>query len=523
MRTVDFARTPLASALLSGALLAFTTAVYGQTVTSAVKQDVSAPLSSIPAPPPKAQAAFMKVHRVKLIPAPPAKQAAASDTALQKAAAAPLPISAVDFFEGIGGGLPAFQVTSFPADTTGAAGTTQYVQWVNTSFVVFNKATKLAVLGPIDGSILWKNFGGNCENFNDGDPIVLFDRMANRWILSQFAVSGSPFSQCIAVSTSADATGSYNRYEYQYQDFNDYGKFGVWPDAYYASFNMFAGNTFRGSKVCAYERDKMLSAAAARMVCFDVPAQGGLVPSDLDGTSAPPTGSPNFVMNLGSDRLNMWRFKVDWANPSNSALTGPVVVRTAPFEQACRNAPLAGSCIVQPKTPQRLDALADRLMFRLSYRNFGSHESLVVNHTVAVTSTRAAVRWYEVRGPNATPQIHQQGTYAPTTSSRWMGSTAQDKKGNLAIGYTVSGASVFPSIRFAGRQATDPPGKLAAERQVAGAIGKGSQKNTDRWGDYSTLTLDPTDDCTFWYSAQYQASSSEWHTKIVRFKFNSCQ
>lgn len=496
--------------------------VNAQTVQSAVKQDTSPALSSVPPPPPKAQAAFRKEHRVKRLPPLPTKQAAFADTAIQTKAPAKLPIGPIDTIEGIGEGLPGYQVTSFPADTTGAAGTTQYVQWVNTSLAVFDKTTKQAVLGPVDGSILWRGFGGNCENSNDGDPIVLFDRIANRWVLSQFAVSGTPFSQCIAVSTTTDATGTYHRYEFQYQDFNDYGKFGIWPDAYYAAYNMFGPSSFLGAKTCAFERAKMLSGEMARMVCFDLQSEGGLLPADLDGNTAPPAGVPNYVINIGSDRLNLWKFKVDWSNPSASTLTGPTRIKTAPFDEACKNA-RQGACIVQPRTTVVLDSLSDRLMYRLAYRNFGTHESLVVNHTVAVAA-RAGVRWYEVRDPGGTPKIHQQGTYAPTTSSRWMGSVAMDKRGNIGLGYSVSGSSVFPSIRLAGRAVNDPINQLSSERAVTDATGKGAQKATDRWGDYSTLTLDPTDDCSFWYTAQYQKDgTNEWHTKIIRFKFSSCQ
>ena len=505
-------------------LMPLASQVNAQTVLSEIKHDTSPALSSVPPPPPKAEAAFRKEHRVKRLPALPTKEAALADTALQTKATIKLPIGPIETIESIGEGLPGFQVNSFPADTTGAAGTTQYAQWVNTSLAVFDKATKQIVLGPVDGSVLWRGFGGNCENFNDGDPIALFDHMANRWIFSQFAVSGTPFSQCIAVSTTADATGPFHRYEFQYQDFNDYGKFGIWPDAYYATYNMFASNNaFLGAKACGFERAKMLSGDTARMVCFDVPSQGGLLPADLDGNTAPPAGAPNYVMNIGSDRLNLWKFKVDWNNPSASALTGPTQIKTAPFDEACKNAPSRGACIVQPKTTVVLDSLADRLMYRLAYRNFGTHESLVVNHTVAVAS-RAGVRWYEVRDPGGTPKLQQQGTYAPTTSSRWMGSIAMDKLGNIAVGYSVSGASVFPSIRLAGRSAGDPLNKLSAEQSVSAATGKGAQKTSDRWGDYSTLTLDPTDDCSFWYTAQYQKDGvNQWHTKIVRFKFNSCQ
>jgi hypothetical protein len=513
---------------IATAALAFSIAAAAQTVETSVKNDVSQPLSSVPTPALKAQAAFKKVHKVKRIPPPAGAQAAAADTVVQKMAPATMPIGPISTTEGIGEGLvingQTFFVTSFPADTTGAAGTTQFVQWVNTSLLVIDKATNNIVMGPVDGSVLWQGFGGNCEHNNDGDPIVLFDRTIKRWVLTQFAVSGTPFSQCIAVSQSEDATGAFNRYEFQYQDFNDYGKFGIWPDAYYASFNMFKGNTFLGAKVCAYEREKMIMGTPARTVCFDVPGQGGLVPSDGDGVAAPAAGSPNYVMNLGSNRLNLWRFKTDWTNPGASTFTGPVSIKTAPFQQACPSGPTPGTCVVQPHTQQRLDTLSDRLMYRLAYRNFGTHESLVVTHSVAVTPTRAAVRWYEVRDPNGTPSVAQQGTYAPDTTSRWMGSAAMDKMGNLAMGYTVSSGSTNPSIRVAGRLLSDPPGKLRMESRIPAAAGKGAQLQSDRWGDYSTMTLDPTDDCTFWYTAQYQGKSdSDWHTAIIRFKFNACQ
>ena len=174
---------------------------------------------------------------------------------------------------------------------------------------------------------------------------VLFDRTIKRWVLTQFAVSGTPFSQCIAVSQSEDATGAFNRYEFQYQDFNDYGKFGIWPDAYYASFNMFKGNTFLGAKVCAYEREKMINGNPARMVCVDVPGQGGLVPSDVDGASAPAAGSPNYVMNLGGNRLNLWRFKTDWTNPGASTFTGPVNINTGLSTSSRANDPR--TCVVR--------------------------------------------------------------------------------------------------------------------------------------------------------------------------------
>lgn len=493
--------------------------VLAQVVANDVRHDVSPALRSI-RPPLKAQGAFLTEHRVKRLPPLPAKLAALADTALQKQVTKTLAIGPVGVFDGVGQGN--YTITSDPPDTVGSVGTTQYVQWVNTGLAVFEKGSGRMVLGPVDGNTLWMGFGGNCENFNDGDPIVLFDKIARRWLLTQFAVSQPPFSQCVAVSTSDDATGPYARYEFQFQDFNDYPKFGVWPDGYYGTFNMFRGNAFLGAKACAFERDKMLAGQAARMQCFDVAGEGGLLPADLDGATPPPVNAPNYVMNFGSDRLNLWRFHADWANPSGSSLAGPTAITTAPFRPACETAPTPGACVRQPNTPERLDTLSDRLMFRLAYRNFGDHESLVVNHSVTV-GTGAGVRWYEVRSPGTTPAIAQQGTYAPSVIFRWMGSVAMDKIGNMAMGYSVSGSRTFPNIRFTGRAVSDPPNQMAVEQQAVKGIG--SQTRPDRWGDYSSMSVDPTDDCTFWFTTQSlgKTGSANWRTSVVHFKFTNCQ
>jgi len=219
-------------------------------------------------------------------------------------------------FDGIGAGFHGpggtFQVRSAPPDTNGAVGETQFVQWVNTDIAVFDKNTGAVALGPIPGNTIWQGFGGNCEQNNDGDPIVQYDKIANRWVIAQFSVK-SGFSQCIAVSTTSDATGTYHRYEFQYEDFDDYPKMGVWPDGYYISFNMFHGQNFVGSKVCAYERAAMLAGLPARQQCFQLSDHFfGLPPADPDGetsplvsaggtpgSAAPPFGSPNFFLALG--------------------------------------------------------------------------------------------------------------------------------------------------------------------------------------------------------------------------------
>jgi hypothetical protein len=423
-------------------------------------------------------------------------------------------------FEGLGNGQYGFSVNAVPPDTNGAVGATQYVQWVNESFAVFNKSTGALVAGPTAGNTLWSGFGGGCQSNNDGDPIAIYDKIANRWVMSQFSVSTTPYLQCIAVSTTSDATGTYNRYSFQYNNFDDYPKMGVWPDAYYETFNMFNNsNAFVGSDACAYDRSAMLAGHTATQICFQQGSSvGGLLPSDLDGTTLPPTGSPNYMVYFSTNSLKLFRFHVDFATPSNSTFTGPTTISVAAFTPLCGG----GTCVSQPGTTNQLDSLADRLMHRLAYRNFGTHESLVVNHSV-VANSGGGVRWYEIQNPSGTPSLAQQGTFAPDSNFRWMGSIAMDQAGDLAVGYSVSNASsVRPSIAYAGRLASDPSGTLGAEVNVVS--GTGSQTTYSRWGDYSAMTVDPVDDCTFWYTQEYMKVTGvfNWNTRIANFKFPGC-
>jgi hypothetical protein len=421
-------------------------------------------------------------------------------------------------FDGIGQGVFGFSVTSAPPDTNGAVGATQFVQWVNTSFAVFDKNTGALVFGPAAGNTIWRGFGGACETSNDGDPIAQYDKAAGRWVLTQ-AVFTAPFMVCLAVSTTSDATGTYNRYAFPMSNFPDYPKLGVWPDAYYMSFNMFSGNRFVGAQGCAFDRSRMLTGTAATMQCFQQsPTVASLLPSDLDGTTPPPAGSPNFFLNFGSNSLNLFKFHVDFTTPGNSTFTGPTNIPVAAFSPACGG----GACIPQLGTGQQLDSLGDRLMYRLAYRNLGDHESLVVNHSVTAGSS-VGVRWYELRSPNTTPTVFQQGTFAPDANFRWMGSVAMDKAGDIAAGYSVSSSSMHPAVRFTGRVPTDPPGILQAENSII--EGTGSQlANLNRWGDYSSISVDPVDDCTFWYTTEYLKSDGtfNWNTRIASFKFPSC-
>jgi len=431
--------------------------------------------------------------------------------------------------DGVGNGFTgpqgSFTVSVAPSDSNGAVGATQYVQWVNTSFAVFDKSTGAVLFGPAAGKSLWAGFGGQCETNNDGDPVVAYDKTANRWVLSQFSVSGGVgnFFECIAVSATSDATGSYFRYAFPMPNFDDYPKLGVWPDAYYMSFNMFDGSSgaFVGARACALDRASMLKGAAASAICSQLSSSfAGLLPADRDGDTLPPAGSPEYFLSLGTaSSLFLFKFHVDFATPSNSTFTGPVSIPVAAFSEACGGS----TCIPQPGTTQQLDSLGDRLMHRLAYRNFGDHESLVANHSVAAGSG-SGVRWYEIRNPSASaPTLFQQGTYAPDSTSRWMGSIAMDRKGNIAVGYSASSGSVFPSIRYTGWLVGDAPGTLESENTIVS--GGGAQTNgLSRWGDYTAITIDPVDDCTFWYTDQYLKStgSFNWSTRIASFKFPGC-
>ena len=435
-------------------------------------------------------------------------------------------------FAGIGQGDYGFSVQYAPPDTNGAVGATQYVQWVNTYFAVFNKTTGAIAAGfPKPGNSIWAGFGGGCQTNNDGDPIVQYDKLANRWILTQFSVSTTPYLQCVAVSTTSDATGTYYRYAFSYGNtqFNDYPKLGVWPDGYYISYNIFNnGQTFAGSKACAFDRTKMLAGdPTATQQCFQLSTSyGGLLPSDLDGTTAPPAGSPNYFMNFGANSLNLWKFHVDFANSANTTFTGPTNIPVAAFNAACSG---GGACIPQPGTSNKLDSLADRLMYRLAYRNRGGVESLVVNHSVAVGTNKrrqvTSVRWYEIRNLNGTPSVYQQGTLGTGDGiHRWMGSIAMDKFGNIALGYSASSSSVYPSIRYTGRLSTDPLGTMQTENSIIAGTGSQVGYSLHRWGDYSAMTVDPVDDCTFWYTTEYLKTNGAWNwsTRIASFKFPGC-
>jgi hypothetical protein len=515
-------------------------------VSYAVKNDVSPALRNMAPILPKAR----KPREIPLRPLPGRNRSKANDSppvgrdpVLQAWPGGPNMPAPILNFEGVNNvdGV-------LPPDTEGDIGPGHYVQWVNVSFAIWaidrssNTATR--VYGPADGNTLWSGFGGICESNNDGDPIVLYDHLADRWLMSQPAW-GFPnnFHQCLAISQTGDPTGAWYRYDFLISTtkMNDYPKFGVWPDAYYLAVNQFDGSTddWAGQGAIAFERDQMLAGLPAAMVYFDLfgvnPKFGGMLPSDLDGPP-PLAGTPNYFVEMddnawgwSTDRLSIWEFHVNWSNPAGSTFgrlgLPNVVLDTRPFDTNLCS--YGKDCIPQPdvSTEAYLDAISDRLMYRLQYRNFGTYRTLVVNHTVDVDGTdHAGIRWYELRDKGSGWSIEQQGSYAPDRDHRWMGSIAMEGAGNMALGYSISSRTIYPSIRYAGRLAGDPAGTLPQAEETLMA-GSGSQTASEsRWGDYSMMAVDPTDDCTFWYTQEYYATTSivDWQTRIGSFKFPVC-
>ncbi len=405
-----------------------------------------------------------------------------------------------------------------PPDPNGDVGPNHYFQMVNVSFEIFNKSGT-SLYGPADNSTLWDGFTGPWTGHNDGDPVVIYDQFADRWIASQFALytSGSNgFYELIAVSATPDPTGAWYRYAFQFTNFPDYPKLGVWRDGYYLSTNEFnaAGTAFLGPGAIVIDRAAMLAGnPTATMVYFNPgTSYGSLLPSDADGIDLPPVGAPGYFVEMDVNVLRVWNLSVDWTNPANSTLTLGVSLPTAAFN-------LLGysDLIPQPGTSVKLDNLGDRLMFRAQYRKFAGHQSIVVNHTVDAGSLRAGIRWYELRNTGSGWSIYQQGTYAPADGlNRWMGSIAMNANGDIALGYSVASSSVYPSIRFTGRAAGDPLGTMTIAEQSIFA-GTTSQTGPTRWGDYSAMTVDPVDDNTFWFTTEYSNGGWNWRTRIASF------
>ena len=435
-----------------------------------------------------------------------------------------------------------FQI--IPPDPNGDVGLNHYVQAVNALVRIFDK-NGTPQTPPFKLSSIFAPLGTPCSTRNDGDPIVLYDALADRWFLSQFCNNFPPFRQLIAVSKTGDPTGEYYIYEFVMPNVkqNDYPKFGVWSDAFYMSTDEFFGGDYAGSGVFAFDRTKMLKGdPTASYIYFDLASPttlriGGLLPSDLDGLNAPPTGAPNVFAGYAAteygdpnDALRLFDFHADFANPTNSTFIerAESPLNVAAFDPT---SPDGRTDIAQPTPGEPLDSQSDRLMYRAAYRNFGSYESIVFNQTVRLTpldqTYRAGVRVYELRRQNNIFSVAEQTTIGDVETSRWMASAAQDYLGNIAVGYSFGSEEKKPSILYTGKTANDPVGAFRSEATLAEGTGVQTAFGF-RWGDYTQITPDVTDDCTFWLTNQYYTLESQeespfgWLTRIGKFKFSEC-
>jgi len=452
-----------------------------------------------------------------------------------------------------------------PPDPSGAAGPNNYVEMVNLTFAVYDKAgTRL--LGPTSIGALWAGFPvTECTDLS-GDPVVVHDQFADRWILTQFTTKGlnfpneplNPFYECVAVSATSDPTGAYYRYAFTTGfNFPDYPKIGVWGNSYVLTTREFGIDDPNVYAIGVYglERKKMIKGDPnARVVKFllqdgPVPINligDGLLPPDVDGRERPEDDTPAPIVGTQDDQgpygatfdaLNVWDFRVSWEDHPSGSIELKAQLPVAPFDSIFPCGPVsARDCLPQPGITNRtqfLDILSyrQRPTFRLAYREFDDYASMVTGQSVEAAPGVAGMRWYEIRRDHhGTYTVRQQSTYAPADGvHRWMGSLAMDRRGNVAMGYSVvNGVDVFPGIRYTGRLAEDPLNQMTLAEGVI-INGTGSQRTTNsRWGDYTTMTVDPVDDCTFWYVNEYYtaagsaAATNGWQTRIASFRMPRC-
>jgi hypothetical protein len=487
------------------------------------------------------------------------------DGAVQSAAAAAAIGAPLANFEGLSN-QDNFNVFGFrvnPPDPNGEVGPNHYVEMINLVFAVYSKTGTL-LLGPVDTGTLWAGFAIDECTEPSGDPIVIYDQFADRWILTQFTTRGLDFPDeplnlfynCVAISTSGDPTGSYFRYAFTTGfNFPDYPKYGVWRDSYLITTREFGilDPSVYAIGVYGLERNKMIVGdPSARAVSFllqegPVPLNligDGLLPPDIDGKTKPKNDVPAPIIGTQDDgggygatfdALNIWEFDVKWHSTPTASITLKAQLPVAAFDSIFPCAPTSRDCLPQPgivNPAQYLDILSyrQRPTWRLAYRNAGTYETMVTNQSVEALPGIGGARWYEIRRTNGVYSVHQQGTFAPNDGvHRWMGSIAMDKAGNAALGYSVVNATdVFPGIRYTGRLAGDPLGQMTLGEGVI-IDGTGVQTTVNsRWGDYTALTVDPADDCTFWYVNEYytaagQASSpAGWQTRIASFRLPNC-
>nr|WP_294997202.1 hypothetical protein [uncultured Sediminibacterium sp.] len=550
----------------------------------AVKHDVSKPLFTIHK---EAEAASAEIDRLSnnqkpfsIKKTPDFKSFTVEQTRFGSKAS-PILVSS---FEGLGESFSGPQgkaVLRNPSDNSLAVGLDHIVQTVNSRMAIFTKKGKKypesgeVLYGPVETKNVFRGFGGPCEQMNNGDAVVRYDQLANRWLIvmptfrkgisrnidtatgtkkvlpqpgaavqlyqppatiqnnntappprpaGQRPPDKGTYCMCYAISTSADPLGSYYRYEFERELFPDYPRPTVWPDGYYTTTS--TGDDVIERHAYVVDRNKMLKGEDAKEQSFIIKEVNFIINADLDGKQLPPPGSPSIMLAAGGSQLNkvlgddglyVWKFYVDWKDHSKTRLEGPVKIDVAPYEY------LGGGqltkTVPQPETDTRLDSQGDKLMARLVYRRIGNRESIVAVHSVNTSAGGGGVRWYELLvNKDRSLKLYQQGTYAPDSNYRWMASPAIDGKGNIGIGYSFGGKNDYPGQRFAGRHYGDPLGQLTLNEVIL-VKGEAPQTNTLRWEDYTQTAIDPSDDETIWYVGDYlRKGDKTYSSRIGAFK-----
>jgi hypothetical protein len=512
------------------------------------------------------------------------------------------PATLVESFDGLGIGFDGPQGSAAfrnPSDNSLAVGPDHVVQTVNSRMAIFTKkgkrfdASGKSLYGPVNTNNVFKGFGGACETNNNGDAVVRYDQIADRWLIvmpifrrdpsrlrsqpdqASFGEAGrsggpamlsvpgrpnqpgpaaalvapppapappaapstgsgqrgppppaeGPYSMCYAISTGADPFGPYYRYEFLRPLFPDYPRPAIWRDGYYVPTS--TGDDVIQKHTCVVDRTRMLKGEPATEQCFVIDDVNFLNNADVDGQALPPSGAPNVMLAAGGTQLKnvvednaifAWQVRVDWRDPSKSALSGPAKIGVAPYHYLCDGQ--LTNCVPQPGSERRLDAQGDKIMARVVYRNVNGRESVVAVHSVNTAAGGGGVRWYELTiDKNRTLSLLQQGTYAPDNLFRWMASPGIDKFGNIGIGYSFGGGEHHAGQRFAGRLAGDPPGQLTLRETVL-VEGEDAQ-NAMRWEDYTQTAVDPSDDCTIWYVGDYvKKGAPNYSSRIGAFRLS---
>jgi hypothetical protein len=439
-------------------------------------------------------------------------------------------------FDGLGEGFVSKTVPGAAGrggiDISLAVGPNHIVEVLNGNFAVFDKKGTL-LYGAVTNNTVFAGFGNRCSGANNADTVVRYDQLADRWLIVM-PIFARPYAMCYAVSATPDPLGVYYRYEFDRPLFPDYPRTAVWPDGYYSPTSTSDDplpEIVTQKHECIADRQKMLKGLPATEQCLVIDGGVFLLNADVDGRRPPPAGAPNIMMSTGGtqllkkfedDGLYFYKVHVDWTDASKTTISAPQKVAVAPYHYLCDGQ--LSNCVPQPGTTRRLDSQGDKLMERLVYRNFGGHESLVVNHSVATSARGGGVRWYEFRlNKQRDPELHQQSTYAPDGFFRWLGSIGLDRRGNIGIGYSFGGDPNYPGQRFAARLASDPKGQLTFQESVL-AEGQGSQAGSLRWEDYTNIAIDPSDDCTFWFVGNYLKRGAQTSTtRIGSFVAPGCR